>query len=60
MPSATVDEIVNDQFHYAKLCEEKSVVFRENEEEFKKEYTLYMQSADVAKDGETWQPAACD
>lgn len=56
----TVDEIVHDQAFYIKLCEEQSVVFRQNVEEFTKEYVLYTQSAEVAKPGQNWQPAACD
>ncbi|KAK2465899.1 hypothetical protein APHAL10511_001540 [Amanita phalloides] len=56
----TVDEIVYDQARYVKLCEEQSVIFRQNVEEFTKEYTLYTQSADVAKSGQNWEPAACD
>ena len=56
----TVDEIVHDQAFYIKLCEEQSVVFRQNVEEFTKEYALYTQSADVAKPGQKWEPAPCD
>ena len=56
----TVDEIVHDQALYVKLCEEQSVVFRQNVEEFTKEYALYTQSADVAKPGQKWEPDACD
>jgi hypothetical protein len=56
----TVNEIVHDQVFYIKLCEEQSVVFRQNVEEFTREYDLYTQSANVAKPGQKWQPAACD
>jgi len=56
----TVDEIVRDQVFYAKLCEEQSVVFRQNIEEFTKEYDLYKQSAGVVKPGQNWQPALQD
>lgn len=54
------DEIVDNQVFYIKLCEEQSVVFKQNVEEFKKEYALYGQSADVVKPGQNWQPAPCD
>lgn len=53
----TVDEVAHDQAFYIKLCEEQSVVFRQNVEEFTREYALY---ADVAKPGQNWEPAACD
>jgi hypothetical protein len=55
-----VDEIVHDQALYVKLCEEQSVVFRQNVEEFTKEYALYLQSSDVVKPGQNWKPVACD
>jgi hypothetical protein len=58
----TVDEIVNEQATYTKLCEEQSAVFRENVEEFKREFTLYRESGNVVKSGDSgnWQPAARD
>jgi hypothetical protein len=56
----TVDEIVHDQAFCVKLCEEQSVVFRQNVEEFTKEYALYTQSADVVKPGQNWEPAPRD
>lgn len=56
----TVDEIVHDQAFYVKLCEEQTAIFRQNVEEFTKEYALYSQSADIAKPGQKWEPAACD
>jgi hypothetical protein len=56
----TVDEIVHDQAFYVKICDEQSVVFRQNVEEFKKEYALYTQSTDVAKSGQNWMPSPAD
>jgi hypothetical protein len=56
----TVDEIVRDQVFYTKLCEEQSVVFRQNVEEFTNEYDLYKQSVEVIKPGQNWQPMLCN
>lgn len=56
----TVDEIVCDQATYVKICDEQSVVFRQNVEEFTKEYDLYSKSADVVKPGQNWKPADRD
>lgn len=36
--------------------DEQSVVFRQNVDEFKKEYVLYSKSAAVAKRGQKWKP----
>jgi hypothetical protein len=60
IPPPSVGDIIRDQVFYAKLCEEQSVVFRQNVEEFNKEYDLYKQSADIAKPGQNWQPTPRD
>jgi len=59
-PPPSVDEIIRDQVYYMKLCEEQSEVFRQNVEEFTREYDLYKQSADVVQPGQNWQPAPHD
>jgi hypothetical protein len=51
----TVEVIVDDQAFYVNVCEEQSAVFRQNVEEFTKEYTLYSQSADVVRTGSPQQ-----
>jgi hypothetical protein len=56
----SVEELVQDQTFYIKLCEEQSAVFRQNVEEFTRQYNLYTQSAEVAKPGQNWKPAPCD
>ena len=56
----TVEELVDDQSFYIQLCEEQSEVFRQNSEEFTREYNIYTQSAEVAKPGQNWQPTPQD
>jgi hypothetical protein len=56
----TFDVIIHNQVFYMNICKEQSVVFRQHMEEFTKEYTLYLQSADIVKPGQNWQPAAED
>lgn len=56
----TVDEIVHDHVYCIDLCEQQSVHFRRNVDEFKKEYDLYAKSDEIVKPGQIWQPAPCD
>ena len=56
----TVDELVHDQVFYVNVCEEQSAVFRQNVRSSRKHTIRYTQSADVARPGQNWQPAACD
>src|SRR4051794_33400333 len=56
----TVDTIVGNLASYVRICEEQSAVFRAHTEEFKKEYALYTESADLAKPGQTWKPTLGD
>jgi hypothetical protein len=51
-----VDAIASNITYYSSICEEQSAVFREHVEEFTREYALYMQSADVVKPGQSWEP----
>jgi hypothetical protein len=60
VPPPSVDEIIRDQVFYMKLCEEQSVVFRQNVEEFTKEYDHYKQSAEVVQPGQNWRPTPRD
>jgi ethanolamine utilization cobalamin adenosyltransferase len=56
----TVKELMQDQSFYIRLCEEQSEVFRQNIEEFTREYNIYTKSAEVAKPSQNWQPAPQD
>jgi hypothetical protein len=56
----SVDDIVHNQVHYVNICEEQSAIFRQNVDEFTKEYALYLESPDVAKPGQQWQPTLGD
>lgn len=57
----TVEELVQDQSFYIKLCEEQLEVFGQNSEEFTREYNLYItQLAKVAKPGQNWHLAPQD
>lgn len=48
----TVDDIVNRQVYYLQLCEEQSVIFRRNADEYHRAFKLYTQSEDVMQPGQ--------
>jgi len=54
------DSIVGNITRYTNICEEQSAFFRQHTTEFMHEYSLYLQSADVAQPGQNWKPAPCD